>query len=192
MRRMNKKILPMVICCFAISVFMMGCVTESEIQAGSVNRFVEDGVYRNFMKGYSLDWPDRTWRYKNYPEFDLTFEHNDGKAQIFIIGVSGLVRRDYPDGFVDWILNRLQASKINITTHQDVTVDSIESFRIKLDCTFMLLSRDRFGVDRKVIIHTMRQGNKWVAAVFVSPPEDFDLYLPAGETVIASLHMITD
>ncbi|MBN1356088.1 hypothetical protein JXA40_07440 [bacterium] len=182
------------ICTFACAVvWLSGCATEKELQERSVNRFVKDDVYRNTLKGYAFTWPSKTaWRYQSFPEFDVCFNHVDGLSQVFVTGVRGLIRREYPDGFVDWILDRLQARDISVVSRNLLTDGPDEMFQIFLDCRFTILSGQQYGVERKVAVTGWRRGSTWLAAIYLAPEKHFSTYQPAAWKIVDSIRFIQE
>ncbi len=161
-----------------LSFCLSGCVTESELVRGSIGRYVEGDKYRNPLKHYQLKLPpEQIWKFKNYPEFDLTFNRFDGYAQLFVVGTRKLIRRDFPEGFQTWIMNRLKTSDISIESRNLITEDDYREFHIYLDAKFMILPRDKFGVNRKVALFLFEKENHWVGIAYVAPQEYFDTYL---------------
>ena len=170
-----------------------GCATNRELETRSLNRFIEDGYYKNTLKGYTLKWPpNHIWKYQNYPEFDLSFDHVDGKCQVFIIGLRGLIRRDFPEGFQEWLLDRLQARDITYDLHDEISTDNREEFRIVLNCRFLIKPREAFGVERRVAMRLFRSEPFWLAFIFIAPKEDFSTYLPDAEDLVQNLTFISE
>ncbi len=95
--------------------------------------------YTNSIKGFSLHWPDQEiWRFKNSPEFDLSFDHIDGRSQVLVIGVNKLIRRDFPEGFHQWFMDRLQARNVHQISRIENTEGDVEKFRIITECEFAI------------------------------------------------------
>jgi len=170
-----------------------GCATEKDIRDRNTNRYVTDGVYNNVLKGFSLDWPSKyKWEFKNYPEFDLCFNHTNGRSQIFITSVKSLIRRDFPDAFVDWILERLQVKNKNIISRNKLNSEYDEKFRIITKGQFLVLPAEQYGVDRKVAATVIREGSLWLAAVYLAPEKFFETYLSEADSIFESIEIIQD
>ncbi len=169
------------------------CATDKEIETRSLNRFVSEGLYRNTVKGFSMKWPnDNFWKYNDTPEFDLGFDHINGKSQFFIVGVRGLIRRDFPQGFADWILEHLEARDIEFTGQEELEVDNGEFHKIFLKCTFMILPRDQFGVKRRACVYAMANEPFWVGVIYISPEDAFEVYLPNVDKIVETISFIKE
>jgi hypothetical protein len=176
-----------------IGLLISGCATESELQKRPVNRYLNDGAYTNPIKQFALPWPsNQIWKFENYPEVDLCFNHLDGHAQLFIISARGLLRREFPGGFADWILDRLQAQEIKKISQQELTKEPVEKFQILLDCSFKVYPGESFGISRRVSITAMRQQSKWLACVYLAPEKYFKKYLDEVQTIIDSVRILQD
>lgn len=171
--------------CFACS-----CATEKDIKDRTLNRFVKDDVYSNPLIGYSFKLPNpAVWKHINNPEFDMSFNHIEGTAQLFITGIHGLVRRDFPDGFVDWLLNRLQARDITIVSRQTINSQNDAEFQINIKCKFSILPRYNFGVDRSVVVFTQKKSETWVAAVYLAPDVSFEPHLNEIQQIVSTIQI---
>jgi hypothetical protein len=181
---------------FILVIFLIciaGCATERDIRDRSVNRYVQNNVYSNTLKGYSFNWPpSQLWNYQDYPEADISFDHVDGRSQLFIIGVRGLIRRDYPEGFITWVLDRLQAKNVNVISRKSITDQPNDMFQTILNCKFKILSGEAFGVERKVMIYTWQNESLWLAAVYLAPEKFFSTYQSSAEKIIDSIEITRD
>ncbi len=176
---------------FSILCAFSHCATESELENKALNRYVKDGVYRNILAGIEMKWPDASiWKYKNYPEFDMSFDHVDGNSQFFMIGVRELVRKTFPDGFVEWMLERLGAEDINYISRNHTTQNGVEKFQITLDCKFLIFPREQYGVSRRVSIFAMQHQKRWIGIVYISPDTTFQDYIPEMEKIVNSITFI--
>ncbi len=174
-------------------VFLAGCATESELQEQSLNRYVKDGVYSNSLKRFSMTWPSKSiWKNELYPEFDLSFNHLDGNAQIFVISVHGLVRKTFPDGFTDWIMQRLQARNVKIISRKNISQEPDERWYFEMDANFQILSNENFGVDRRISITVFRKKSRWIAGIYLAPVKSFDVYKDAAGQIINSIKIIRE
>ena len=169
------------------------CATDKELQERAISRYVKDDVYRNKLKGFQMNWPSRRiWNYQNYPEFDLTFDHFEGRAQMFVIGIKPLVRRSFPDGFVEWLLDRLQAKEYKVTTQEEISHDPVQQIQINLAAKFSVLPRENFGVDRLVSIFVFNNNDRWIGVIYLAPKDSFETYLPNVKTVVDSISFLAD
>jgi hypothetical protein len=190
---MTTFIRPLVLFGLFVILLMTSCVTEKEITSAPLNRYVKEGVYRNNLKGYEFKWPSAAeWKYMNYPEFDASFNHVEGSAQVFIIGINQLVRKDFPEGFVDWIMERMQAQTVKITSNEKITSGSLDGFQIALDCQFTVLTHENFGVDRKVLVYAFRNGKKWVACIYLAPEDSFEKFQADVKPIVDNISIFKE
>ena len=158
-----------------ILIFLSACATREEFNRSFVERYVRDGLYTNDLKGFSFEWPeDKFWKFQNYPEFDLSFDHIDGRSQFVIVGVNGLIRRGFPGGFEEWLMDRLGARDVTRISQEDISAAGVVKYRIVADCEFRLKFGESFGVQRKVDMLLMKKDNHWVAMICICPRENYD------------------
>ncbi|MBN1296181.1 hypothetical protein JXA80_05325 [bacterium] len=170
---------------------LFGCATRDDFKRTFIERYVQEGVYTNEIKGFRLNWPDSaSWLFRNYPEFDLSFDHVDGRSQILVTGVNNLIRRDFPDGFHDWMFDRLQAHSVTRLTIDDLTADGVEKFRIVSDCRFSMRFGESFGVQRRTDVLLLRKDRHWVAVVCICPPDHYEEKRDAFEAVFDSVDIL--
>ncbi|MBN1878499.1 hypothetical protein JW823_00130 [bacterium] len=176
---------------FIIMILLSGCATREDFRQSFIARYVKDGIYTNRIKGFRLDWPDKSnWIFRDYPEFDLSFDHVDGRSQIFVIGVNNLIRRDFPDGFHQWILDRLQARNVNQITHTDLTEGDVKRFRIITQCEFAIHRVQSLGIRRKTDAMLLQRGKHWVALIGICPVDDYQQKRTLFEQFFEKISMI--
>jgi hypothetical protein len=174
-----------------ILIFVLGCATRDDFRQSFIARHVKDGEYANQLKGFRLKWPDSDiWMFRDYPEFDLSFDHIDGRSQILVIGVNGLIRREFPDGFHDWIMDRLNARNIQQITHEDLTHDDIDKFRIITECEFVIKSGQKLGVHRVTDTMFFRRNKHWVAMMCICPVNNYEQRKPLFDEFFANISML--
>jgi len=174
-----------------ILILLFGCATREDFKRSFIERYVRNNVYTNELKGFRMDWPDEEiWRFRNYPEYDLSFDHIDGRSQILILGVNGLIRRDFPDGFHEWIMDRLQARNISVLVHDTLTRESSDAFRIRTNCDFMLTFGESFGIQRTTDTLLLRKDRHWVAVICICPPESYPDKQQLFESVFESIRLL--
>jgi len=174
-----------------ILILLSGCATREDFNRSFIERYVQDDVYRNELKGFSMVWPDsEIWQFRNYPEYDLSFDHIDGRSQFLVLGVNGLIRREFPDDFHQWILDRLQARNITPLAHEEITHDPVEKFRIITECEFLLRFGESFGIRRTTDTLLLKKGSHWVAVICICPPENYPDKKPLFEAVFDNIAMM--
>ncbi len=147
---------------------LWGCASERDVRSRAMERFVREGTYRNTLKGYSLVWPDDVhWKHHRNPEFDLLFDHVDGNSQILITASRPLVRQDFPDGFLNILLDRLGAVQITPRDRKDLTSDGNARFQISADVSFRMFSREDFSVQRHILADVRSDSRYWLAVIFI-------------------------
>jgi hypothetical protein len=175
-----------------ILIFCSGCATREDFQRSFIARHVEDGVYTDQIKGFELKWPESDgWIFRDYAEFDLSFDHTDGRSQVLIIGVNQLVRRDFPDGFHHWIMDRLRAIDIENVSHTTLNNNyDIEMFRIVTRSAFAIERGQALRVYRKTDTLLMKKNKKWVAVIAICPVEYYDEKIQEFEVFFDNLKML--
>jgi len=187
----NKGTKTAVIIWFTAIFLFAGCATREDFNRSFIERYVDEGIYTNELKGISLTWPDEdVWTFRNYPEFDLSFDHIDGRSQVLVLGVSGLIRKNFPEGFNEWIMDRLQAQDINRISKEDVSSDGIEKVRIIAECEFNLDFGESFGIQRKTDTLLMKRNRNWFAIVCICPRENYDEKAPLFEEIFKKATML--
>jgi len=158
-----------------LASILWGCVSERDIRSRAMERFVREGIYRNTLKGYSLAWPDDVhWKHHRNPEFDLLFDHVDGNSQILITALRPLVRRDFPDGFLNNLLERLGAVQIIPRDRKDLTSEGNTRFQISADVSLRMFSREDFSVQRHILADVRSDSRYWLAVIFISNDMGFE------------------
>ena len=174
-----------------IMIFLSGCATREDFRQSFIARYVRDGVYTNAIKGFSLQWPEKeTWIFRNYPEFDLSFDHIDGRSQVLVIGVNRLIRKDFPDGFHQWIMDRLQVHSIEQVSHETLTGEDLEKFRIITRCQFSISGAGSLGIHRQTDALLMQKGNRWVAVMCICPVEYYEQREPLFQKFFSQISML--
>jgi hypothetical protein len=178
-----------------ISLLLYGCASEKELVDRSMGRYLSDGMYVNKLKGYQFKWPPRNiWKSRNSPEFDASFDHVDGYSQVLVLGVRGLIRKDFPDGFLEWLLDRLGAIKPRELSREKRPDDGsgVDVYRITMDCRFTVVASADWGVKRRVIFQLMRKKPYWVAVMYIAPVDSFEQYMSDAELILDSLTFISE
>ena len=174
-----------------ILILSFGCATREDFRQSFIARYVKEGEYTNRVKGFSLKWPDADkWVFRNYPEFDLSFDHMDGRSQILIVGVNGLIRRKFPDGFNQWIMDRLQARSIKQISREDITREEVNKFRIVSQSEFAIKRARSLGVHRTTDALFLKRNNHWVVVMCICPVESYEQKKPLFEAVFDSISML--
>ncbi len=177
---------------FIILIFCLGCATREDFQRSFIARHVVDGVYTNRVKGFELIWPESdAWIFRDYPEFDLSFDHADGRSQVLIIGVNQLVRRDFPDGFHQWIMDRLRAINSEHVSHHTLTNNGqTEKFRIITRSEFAVERGHSLRVHRKTDTLLLKRNRNWVAVVTICPVDYYEQKKQEFELFFDSINML--
>lgn len=174
-----------------ILIFVSGCATREDFRRSFIAKHVKEGVYTNHVKGFKLIWPqNESWVFRDYPEFDLSFNHVDGRSQILIIGVNRLIRRDFPDGFHQWMLDRLHAIESNQIERIDMPTDNVQKVRITAETEFDIGLGHSIGIFRITDTLFIRQNRQWVAMMGICPREYYDEKKPDFEVFFDSISML--
>ncbi|MCD4653345.1 hypothetical protein K8T06_05365 [bacterium] len=189
---MNRRIIILIRLLATFGILLsIGCATREDFNRSFIERFVQNDVYTNELKGFTMQWPDEdVWTFRNYPEFDLSFDHIDGRSQFLVLGVTRLLRQEFPDGFDEWLMDRLQAQNIQRLSQEDLSTDDTEKFRIITDCEFTLNFGESFGIQRKTDSLLLKHGRNWIAIIFICPRENYDAKVPLFEEIFKSVTML--
>lgn len=157
-----------------IMIFSVSCATREDFNRHFIERYVDNGVYTHDLKQFSVGWPDDTiWQFQNHPEFDISFDHIDGRSQLLVMGVNGLLRQSFPEGFERWILDRIRAELISNVANTDLSTENVQKFRIVSECKFQLKFGESFGVQRQLDMLLCKKDNHWVGVIGICPVEDY-------------------
>lgn len=177
---------------FIILILCLGCATREDFRRSFIARHVKEGVYTNHVKGFKLVWPEsEAWIFRNYPEFDLSFDHVDGRSQVLIIGVNRLIRREFPDGFHQWIMERLHATQSSQLSRSGIpSGENQQAYRITAEAEFDIGSGHSIGINRITDTLFLQKNRRWVAVMCISPVDFYDAKKPDFEAFFDSISML--
>lgn len=175
-----------------IPIFVFGCATREDFQRSFIARHVREGVYTNHIKGFKLIWPESdAWVFRDYPEFDLSFNHVDGRSQVLIIGVNRLLRREFPDGFHRWILDRLHVIESEQISRADIPAQvGVQKVRIVTETEFDVGKGQSMGIFRITDTLFIRQNRQWVAVMGICPRDYYEEKKSDFEVFFNSISML--